>query len=178
MKKVLVIEGSLRKGGNSDTLSDEFVRGAREAGNEVEKIYLRDLKIGYCVDCESCQTRGGGCVIKDDFQGLKDRVVATDVLVLVSPVYYYSMTAQMKTFVDRTYSALAEISGKDCYLIATGAGDRPEHFQTIIDCYQGFICCFPDMRDRGVVLGMGAQAKGAIAGNPALREAYEAGCSC
>ena len=175
MKKVLVIEGSPRKGGNTDTLSDVFIRGAREAGHEVRKVYLRDLKIGYCLDCESCMTRGGGCVIHDDFQQLKDAVAAADVLVLVSPVYYYSVTAQMKTFIDRTYSALGEIRDKECLLITAGAGDRPEHFKTIVDTFYGFIGCFESMRDRGVIMGLGAGPRGAIEGNPALDEAYAAG---
>ena len=175
MKKVLVIEGSPRRGGNTDTLSDEFIRGAQEVGNEVEKVYLSQLNIGYCVDCESCQTRGGGCVRKDDFQALKDKVVACNVLVLASPVYYYSVSAQLKTFIDRTYSALGEIRGKECWFLAAGAGNKAEYFQTIIDTYHGFIGCLPDMTDRGVILGIAAQAKGSIAGNPALDEAYRAG---
>lgn len=177
MKKVLVIEGSPRRGGNTDTISDEFIRGAQEAGNEVEKVYLSRLNIGYCVDCESCQTRGGGCVREDDFQALKDKVVACDVLVLASPVYYYSVSAQLKTFIYRTYSALGEIRGKECWFLTAGAGDKAEYFQTIIDTYHCFIRCFPNMCDRGVILGIAAQAKGSIVGNTALDEAYHAGLS-
>lgn len=175
MKKVLVIEGSPRKGGNTDVLSDAFIRGAREAGHEVEKVYLRDLTIGYCVDCEACQTRGGGCVRRDDFQALRDRALAADVLVFASPVYFYSVTAQLKTFFDRMYSAHGALAGKACYFITAGAAPEEHFFQTAIDTYHGFIRCFPDMEDRGIILGLGAQAKGAIEGNPALDEAYRAG---
>lgn len=176
-RKVLVIEGSPRRGGNSDTLSDAFARGAREAGHAVEKVYLRDLAIGYCADCEACRTRDGGCVRHDDFQGLRDRVLAADVLAFVSPVYFYSVTAQLKTFFDRMYSAHGALAGKACYFITTGAAPDERYFQTAIDTYHGFIRCFPDMEDRGVIIGCNAQAKGAIAGNPALDEAYRAGRS-
>ena len=113
------------------------------------------------MDCEVCQTEGGGCAKKDDFQEIKDKIAACDVLVLVSPVYYYSVTAQLKTLIDRTYSALTEISGKECYLIIAGAGDQEKYFQTIIDTYHGFIGCFSDMKDKVIILGLGAQAKGA-----------------
>ena len=154
-KQVLVIEGSPRKHGNTGFLSDEFIKGAEEAGHATEK------NIGYCVDCEVCQTEGGGCAKKDDFQEIKDKIAACDVLVLVSPVYYYSVTAQLKTLIDRTYSALTEISGKECYLIIAGAGDQEKYFQTIIDTYHGFIGCFSDMKDKVITLGLGAQAKGA-----------------
>ena len=154
-KQVLVIEGSPRKHGNTGFLSDEFIKGAEEAGHATEK------NIGYCVDCEVCQTEGGGCAKKDDFKEIKDKIAACDVLVLVSPVYYYSVTAQLKTLIDRTYSALTEISGKECYLIIAGAGDQEKYFQTIIDTYHGFIGCFSDMKDKVIILGLGAQAKGA-----------------
>ena len=174
-KQVLVIEGSPRKHGNTGLLSDEFIKGAEEAGHATEKIYLSEKNIGYCVDCEVCQTEGGGCAKKDDFQKIKDKIAACDVLVLVSPVYYYSVTAQLKTLIDRTYSALTEISGKECYLIIAGAGDQEKYFQTIIDTYHGFIGCFSDMKDKGVILGLGAQAKGSIKDNPAMTQAYEAG---
>ena len=117
-KQVLVIEGSPRKHGNTGFLSDEFIKGAEEAGHATEK------NIGYCVDCEVCQTEGGGCAKKDDFQEIKDKIAACDVLVLVSPVYYYSVTAQLKTLIDRTYSALTEISGKECDVVIAGSWDE------------------------------------------------------
>src|SRR5699024_4974746 len=72
-KQVLVIEGSPRKHGNTGFLSDEFIKGAEEAGHATEKIYLSEKNIGYCVDCEVCQTEGGGCAKKDDFQEIKDK---------------------------------------------------------------------------------------------------------
>lgn len=174
-KKILVIEGSPRVGGNTDLLSDEFIKGAKENGNIVEKIYLQKKKINYCVDCEMCRKNGGKCVQKDDFQEVCDKIIEADVLVIVSPVYYYSVSAQMKTLIDRTYSALEHISNKECFFITAGAGDDEKYFKTIIDTYYGFINCFPNMKDAGIVLGIGAQEKGSIKENKAMKEAYELG---
>ena len=176
-RKIVVIEGSPRVGGNTDLLSDEFINGAKENGNSIEKIYLQKKKINYCVDCEACRKNGGECVQKDDFQEIISKIVDADVLVIVSPVYYYSVSAQMKTFIDRTYSALEQISNKTCYFITAGAGDKKEYFKTIIDTYYGFINCFPNMKDGGIILGLGAQAKESIKENKAMKEAYELGKS-
>ena len=174
-KKVLVLEGSPRRKGNTDLLSDQFIRGVQEAGHEAEKVYLQGKKINYCVDCEMCQKNGGGCVQKDDFGEICEKIVACDVLVLATPVYFYSVTAQMKTLMDRMYSAHQVISGKECYLLTAGAGPEERYYQTIIDTYHGFIRCFPDMKDGGIVLGLGAQSKGSIQEKPAMQQAYETG---
>ena len=72
---------------------------------------------------------------------------------------------------------LEHISNKNCYFITAGAGDKKEYFKTIIDTYHGFINCFPNMKDGGIILGLGAQAKGSIKENKAMREAYELGKS-
>jgi multimeric flavodoxin WrbA len=174
-KKILVIEGSPRKGGNTDLLSDEFIRGAKEAGHDVEKAYLQGMNIHYCVDCEACMKNGGTCVQKDDFAGIAAKLLSCDVLVLASPVYYYSVTAQMKTMIDRCYSILSSLKDKECYFISTAMSETKEYFQTAIDTYHGFICCYPNMTDKGIILGFGTGPKGAIAGNPALEQAYQAG---
>ena len=101
-KKVLILSGSPRKGGNSDLLCDEFVRGAKESGNEVEKIFLRDKEISYCTACYYCRDTGKGCVIKDDMAEILDKMLEADVIVMASPVYFYSIDAQMKIVIDRT----------------------------------------------------------------------------
>ena len=94
-KKVLVLSASPRKGGNSDLLCDQFMRGAKEAGNQVEKIFLRDKRINYCIGCGACQGNGGKCVQKDDMAEVLDKMIAADVIVMATPVYFYTMNAQM-----------------------------------------------------------------------------------
>jgi multimeric flavodoxin WrbA len=118
---------------------------------------------------------GGTCVQKDDFAELAEKLLACDVLVLASPVYYYSVTAQMKTMIDRCYSILSSFKDKECYFISTAMSETKEYFQTAIDTYHGFICCYPNMTDKGIILGFGTGPKGAITGNPALEQAYQAG---
>ena len=129
-KKVLIISGSPRKNGNSDILCGQFEKGAREAGNTVEKVNLRELKIGYCKACYGCRGTGA-CVQKDDMESLLEKMAAADVLVLATPVYFYSMDGQMKTMIDRTLPRYTEIRDKDVYLIATAAAGRRAMVRTM-----------------------------------------------
>ena len=124
-KNVLIISASPRKGGNSDTLCDEFLRGAQSVGHAAEKVFLREKKIGYCIGCGICNNIHQ-CVQKDDMSDILDKMVKADVIVMATPVYFYTMDAQMKTFIDRTVPRYTEISGKDFYFIVTAA-DTDEH---------------------------------------------------
>lgn len=175
MMKILIIEGSPRHGCNTDLLSNEFARGAVESGHGIEKIYLQRKKVAPCIDCEACQTKRQGCIQKDDFGEICEKMIASDVLVFATPVYFYSVSAQMKALFDRCYSILERLSGKRCCLLSAGAADATEYFDTLIACYRGFIHCFPDMKECGTVLAYGAQAKGSVVGNKAMQEAYQLG---
>ena len=114
-KKVLILSGSPRKGGNSDLLCDEFMRGAIDAGNEVEKIRIAEKKIGYCSACYYCRTSGGVCAKKDDMTEILQKMIDADVIVLASPVYFYSIDAQLKTVIDRTVARWTEVKNKEFY---------------------------------------------------------------
>jgi multimeric flavodoxin WrbA len=98
--KVLGVFGSPRRGGNTELLLREFLRGFREAQAEVEEIHLRDLKITPCLEIYACR-KDGVCPIRDDMQNLYPKIVEADVLVLASPVFFYSVSAQAKAFIDR-----------------------------------------------------------------------------
>ena len=100
-KKVLILSSSPRRGGNSDTLCDEFMRGAIESGNEAEKVFLRDKTIHYCTGCSTCSLHEKPCPQKDDAAEIIEKMVAADVIVMATPVYFYTMSAQMKTLIDR-----------------------------------------------------------------------------
>ena len=95
-KKVLVISTTLRKGGNSDILSDSFIKGAQEAENIVEKISLIGKKIEFCRGCLSCQETEK-CIIKDDANEIIEKIKNSDVIVFSTPIYFYEMAGQMKT---------------------------------------------------------------------------------
>ena len=119
-RKILILSASPRKGGNSDLLCDQFLRGAQEAGNQAEKIFLRDKKINYCTGCGTCFDTGK-CVQEDDMAEVLDKMVAADVIAMATPVYFYTMNGQMKTLIDRTCPRYAEISNKEMYFIMAAA---------------------------------------------------------
>jgi multimeric flavodoxin WrbA len=104
--KILGIWGSPRKGGNSDLLLNTFLEGAREAGADVERIALRELKISPCLEIYHC-FKDGTCPIKDDMLPLYDKLLAADVVALASPIFFYSLSAQTKAMIDRTQALWA-----------------------------------------------------------------------
>ena len=156
-KKIMVIAGSPRKGGNSDLLCDELIRGADESGNITEKIYLNDLHILPCQACYGCRSTGK-CVQKDDMANLLAKMIAADVIVLATPVYFYSMSGQMKTMIDRTLPCYTAIKNKDFYL-------------------RGFTDCLPGSRVRGIIYGAGVYLKGEVLKTTTMQEAFNAGKS-
>lgn len=103
MKNVLIISSSPRKNGNSQSLCEEFERGAKESGNLVKLVRLAEKKIGYCKACDYCMENNSVCVQKDDMKELLEDFKKADVIVLATPIYFYGICSQMKTFIDRTY---------------------------------------------------------------------------
>lgn len=123
-KKILILSGSPRKGGNSDLLCDEFMRGAIDSENEVEKIRVAEKKIGFCRACYYCRQSNGICAIKDDMADVLQKMIEADVIVLASPVYFYSIDAQLKAVIDRTVARWLEVHDKEFYYIATMADEE------------------------------------------------------
>lgn len=174
-KRVLILSASPRRGGNSDTLCDEFLRGAREAGHEAEKIFLADRKIGYCRGCGVCNTTHR-CVQRDDMAEILEKMVAADVIVFATPIYFYTMDAQMKTLIDRSVPRYTEIADKDFYFILTAADTSSASLQRAMEAFRGFTeDCLPGAKEKGVVYGTGLWQIGDVKGSPALAEAYEMG---
>ncbi len=176
-QKVLVISASPRKGGNSDTLCDQFMHGAKEAGNHVEKIFLRDKKINFCVACDACKKNGGTCSQKDDMAGILEKMIASDVIVMATPVYFYTMDGQMKTLIDRTYARYPDIRNKSMYFIVTAADNNKHSLERTIEGFRGFTSCYDGMEEKGIIYGTGVWNIGDIKGSPAMEEAYELGKS-
>lgn len=175
MKKVVILEGSPRRNGNSSILSDAFARGAEEVGCSVEKINVAGKKISGCLGCNACYHNGGACIQKDDMEEIRGKMLAADVIVLASPIYFYSMTAQMKAVIDRTYAFYQQLEGKTFYfLIACGATDA-SYTETMLASLHGFTCCVPNAKEGGVVLGINAMGAGEIRGTAAMEQAYEMG---
>ena len=176
-KNVLVISGSPRRG-NSDMLCDEFVRGAEESGNRVEKIELRKCKVGFCTACYRCRDTGKPCHIKDDVPGIIAKMEAADVIVLASPVYFYSIDAQMKALIDRTVSRWRDIRDKTFYYIVTSAEDSDTVTSCTVECMRGLAVCLDGSVEGGIVEGKGVYEAGEIEGSLAMKQAYEMGKGC
>lgn len=174
-KKVLLLSASPRKGGNSDLLCDAFMRGAMESGNETEKIRIAEKRIGFCNACYYCRRHGGICVQKDDMAELLQKMIDADVLVLSSPVYFYSIDAQLKAVIDRTLARWTEVKNKEFYYIVTCADGEKTSQETTLACFRGYADCVEGAKEKGVIYGTGVYQPGEIKDSPALQEAYKMG---
>ena len=176
MKNVLIISTSLRTNGNSEILAHETERGAKDAGHKVEFVSLKDKDIKFCKGCLACQ-KLGKCVIKDDANEITEKMKNADVIVWATPVYYYEMSGQMKTMIDRANSLFA--SGhrfREIYLI-TSAGDSTQGVvQTVLNGVNGWIDCFNGVKFCGYIDGYGLEAPNDVKNRPELlKQAYDMG---
>lgn len=176
-KKVVVLSTSLRENSNSEKLAEQFAEGAKSTGNDVEFISLRDKNLGFCKGCLVCQSIGS-CVIKDDAIEITEKVLNADVVVFATPIYYYEMSGQMKTLIDRMNSMYAkDYKFRDIYFLSTAAEDEERVPERAIAGLQGFVDCYGKTVLKGTVFCGGVNAPGDIAGNEKLTEAYEMGAS-
>lgn len=175
MKKVLILSGSPRKDGNSDILCNQFAKGALEAGNQVEVVRVADKKIAPCRACYYCRSHGGECVIKDDMAEVLQKMIDADVIVLASPVYFYSIDAQLKAVIDRTVARWLEVKNKQFYYIVTCADTERESTERTLECFRGYADCVEGAEERGIIYGTGVYEKGKIKNTPAYAQAYEMG---
>lgn len=175
-KKVLVISGSPRKAGNSDTLCDQFARGAREAGHFVEKFSLAGKQIAFCRGCYACKS--GPCPQQDGATVLVHKMLEADVIVLGTPVYFYTMCAQLKALIDRSVMVYPRIVNKEFYFIMTMADTETACFKGTIEALRGFVDCCEGSNVCGMVCVEGVYDRGEIKGNPALQQAFDMGKSC
>ena len=174
-KKVLILSSSPRKGGNSETLAATFDKGAQEAGHQVENVCLREKQYGFCKGCFAC-LKLGHCVIKDDAVEIVAKMHDADVLVFVTPVYYYSVSGQLKTMLDRANPLFGtDYAFTKAYLLATAAEDEPETVEGTEKAVQGWVDCFPRCQLVETIFAGGVNNVGEIAGHPALERAYQAG---
>ncbi len=175
-KKVLILSGSPRACGNSDTLCDEFLKGAVESGNVVEKIFVAGKNIGYCSACYACKNTGV-CIKKDDMKDVLDKMLEADVIVLSSPVYFYSISAQLKAVIDRVVAKWLQIKNKEFYYIMTAAEDSPTVMDCTLECFRGLAACLEGSKEMGVIYAKGVYERGEINSTPYIKEAYEMGKS-
>lgn len=174
-KKVLVISTSIRNNSNSEALADSFAKGAEEAGNQVEKISLRDKKISFCKGCLAC-LKAGKCIIRDDALEIAEKMHDAEVIAFATPIYYYEVSGQMKTMLDRANSLYgSDYRFGDIYLLSAAAEDKKDANQRAVNGLEGWIACFERARLSGTVFAGGVGGAGEIEGHPALESAYEMG---
>ena len=175
MKRVIVISTSLRAGSNSEMLAEKFAEGVKTSGNEVETITLRGKEIKFCVGCLSCQ-HTGACVFKDDVPAIMEKVLNADVVCWATPIYYYEMSGQMKTLIDRMNAMYPkDYRFRDIYLLTTAAEAEEETPRRAEMGLTGWIDCFGKSSLKGHLFCEGVTAARDIEGNGKLQEAYEMG---
>ena len=174
-KKVLIISTSLRRNSNSEALANEFAKGAKDAGHEVTEITLREKNIGFCKGCFAC-LKLGHCVINDEAVEIAGMMHDVQVLVFATPIYYYEMSGQMKTMLDRANPLYGtDYAFTDVYFLSTAAEDEEDVDSRALSGMEGWISCFDRAKLAGSVFAGGVNDAGEIAGHPALRKAYEMG---
>lgn len=178
-KRVLVLKCSPRMNGNSDMLADAFIKGAKESGHVVVDLHIGRMRISPCVACGGCYSKGSPCVINDDMQRVYPELFNADVVVIASPVYYFSFTAQYKAMLDRFFALEAvedkKPKGIEVALLMT-AGDTDEKvFNISVKEYKTVFENWFGWRHVGKVLATEVYNKGDIKGNPKLDEAYRLG---
>ena len=177
-KKILILSASPRKGGNSDLLCDQFAKGAEEAGHQVEKIRVQEKKISPCLACYGC--RGTGvCVQKDDMSKIYPAVKECEVVVLATPLYYWNMSGQIRTAIDRLFALeegdgnLLRGNGRSCALLMAAEG---RGFDDVL-LYYDHLMERLRWENLGHVLAGGNGDVGDIDGKPEIQEAFELGKS-
>ncbi len=175
--RVLVLQASPNIQGSTSVLVDEFCRGAREAGNAVERVDVCRLNISPCTGCVACGYEGP-CVQHDDMDVLRKKILDADMLVLATPLYYYGMTAQLKTVIDRFCSANASITGRRLrsalLTVAWNADDWT--FEALAAHYHTLVR-YLHWQDCGMVLGYGCGTPSSTRASRYPREAYALGRS-
>ena len=177
MSKIVVLVGSMRKGGNTELLAQAFMEGASK-NNDVELVSVADYKVNPCIGCNSCFTRKDNtCFQNDDMGVIYEKLRTADIVVIVSPVYFYGISAQLKAIVDRLHTPMRnEFHIKKLALLLVGAASLPNLFDAIKLQYQ-LVLDFFKLENIGMVLVRGVKEKGDIVGNEALNKAFELGLS-
>jgi len=175
MKKIVVVSSTPRKGGNSEILAQQFAEGAKAAGHEVKYVAVRDLGLQFCTGCMYCQTHDK-CVLNDGMNALYSEIEHADVIVFATPVYYYAVSGQLKTFLDRLNPLYPRTNAfKEVYLLATAAEDEEAAMDGSASDIEGWAACFDGVTLKGVLRAIGVGAKGEIKDTAFPQQAYEMG---
>lgn len=181
-KQVMILNGSPRSNGNTNSLAEALMRGAEKAGHTTKKFNIRGMKISPCLGCYQCVAgKGNPCVQKDDMQQIYDALEQADVVVFASPLYWWHFTAPMKKVIDRILALTAvkgiDILKKETALLIAAEDARAENFEQIVPYYQ--ICLGKNLnwKDRGMILAGGVNMPGDVEKTDYLQKAEALGAS-
>ncbi|QAT49584.1 flavodoxin family protein [Caproiciproducens sp. NJN-50] len=178
-KKILVLTGSPRKEGNSDLMADAFIKGAQAAGNTVKKYETGLKKINGCKACNRCYSKGAACVFGDDFNTLAPLMEQSDMLVLATPMYWFTFPAQLKAALDKMYALLIggrQSNIKESILLACAETPEKADFDGLVRTYE-LITSYQKWTDLAHLLIPAVVEKGDILHTDALKRAEELGLS-
>ena len=172
---IVVLNGSPRAKGNTELLSESFIKGAMEAGHETELINLRGKKVAGCLGCKYCHEHGGECVQKDDMKGILESLNKADMVVFASPIYWFDITAQLKAVIDRMYAngKIGFHFSKTALILDSGA----DHVYDAAIAQYKAMTSYLRWQDMGIITAPNLADKGAVKGTPAMEEAYNLGLS-
>ena len=175
--KIIVLTGSPNVNGSSNMLAKEFIKGAIESGNEVVTFDTAHINVKHCGGCVACGYEGP-CIQKDDMEKIKKEILSSDMIVFVTPLYYYSMTAQLKTVIDRFCSFNSSIQHKHLKsaLIAVAWNNDSWTFDAL-EVYYKTLVKYLNFSDRGMVLGKGCGTPSMTANSKYVYETYKLGKS-
>ena len=150
--KIAILNGSPRTG-NTSAMVNAFAEGAKEAGHEVEVLHVGKMKIGGCLGCEYCHTKGGGtCIQKDDMEKVMPAYKEADMLVYASPIYYFTMTAQIFAAIQRVYAIGKPVKAVKSALLLSSASPNP--YEGAIAAYKSMLA-FTGVQDAGIITAAG-----------------------
>lgn len=175
--KITVLQGSPHKNGSSNLLSKEFIKGATEAGHSVTVLDTAHMNMHPCLGCGHC-SMDGECVHKDDNILIRDTLLESDMAVLVTPIYYFGMSAQLKTVIDRFYSYTTKLSAKGLKtVLITAAWDAGGDVMPYAAEHYKKLCRYLHFENVGMVLGTGCGSPEITKTSAHMKEAYMLGKS-
>ena len=176
LKKIFVITGSARKDSNSFILANNFIKGAKEAGHQVVRFDAALRNVHPCIACDACRNNEKACIFKDDFEAAREDIINADVVVFATPIYYFNMSAQIKTVIDRFYSIEDIMKPKKTVLLVTLADIDPKTPELAVLNYEAIIDVL-GWQDAGKIIAYGVWAAGAVNSTDYPQKAYELGKS-
>ena len=175
--KIVALKGSPHRHGSSNALAGEFIRGAKESGHEVEEFDIPFLDVHPCIGCGKCGM-DGPCEFQDDNVAISDALLDADMVVFVTPIYYFGLSAQIKAVIDRFYSYTMKLSGKHLKAaLITASWDSDADVMPYTVAYYEKLCTYMNFSNEGMVLGLGCGTPETTKTSPHMQEAYELGRS-